>query len=167
MNELFKFVEENNLSSAVIKPAISLLCGRDVSSEIKNVFNLKNSIKNFLKKSHDHHYKVYMKLYNNDYVVVPVLGDYCSGLDIDLKTVHLCLKEETHKNFELNNGAVLELEDVKHKEKLTWQAFSELLFRLSSINFQINSDSARYYLGALKKHIPIYCAFQLQSEALR
>ena len=151
MNELFKFVEENNLSSAVIKPAISLLCGRDVSSEIKNVFNLKNSIKNFLKKSHDHHYKVYMKLYNNDNVVVPVVGDYCSGLGIDLNTIHLCLKEETHKNFELNNGAVLELEDVKHKEKLTWQAFSELLFRLSSINFQINSDSAWYYVGALKK----------------
>ena len=28
LNELFKFVEENNLSSAVIKPAILLLCGR-------------------------------------------------------------------------------------------------------------------------------------------
>ena len=50
LNELFKFSEENNLSSAVIKPAILLLYGRDVSSEIKNVFNLKNSIKNFIKK---------------------------------------------------------------------------------------------------------------------
>ena len=59
LNELFKFVEENNLSSAVIKPAISLLCGRDVSSKIKNVFNLKNSMKNFLKKSHNRHYKVW------------------------------------------------------------------------------------------------------------
>ena len=65
LNELFKIVEENSLSSAVIKPAISLLCGRDVSSEIKNVFNIKKSIKSFLKKSHDHN-EVYMKLYNND-----------------------------------------------------------------------------------------------------
>ena len=73
LNKLFKFAEENNLSSAVIKPAISRLCERDVSSEIKNVFNLKNSIKNFLKKSHGHNNKVYMKLYNNDNVVLLVL----------------------------------------------------------------------------------------------
>ena len=94
-----------------------------------------------------------MKLYNNDNVELPVVGDYCSGLGIDLNTIHLCLKETAHKNFELNNGAVLELEDVKHKEKLTWQAFSQLLFRLLSADFQINSDSARggYYVGALKK----------------
>ena len=76
LNELFKFVEENNLSSAVIKPAILLLCGRDVSSEIKDTFNLKNSIKNFLKKCHDHHNKVYMKLYNDDVVVPVVVDDY-------------------------------------------------------------------------------------------
>ena len=50
LNELFNFVEETNLSSAVIKPAISLLCGRDVSSKIKNTFDPKNSIKHFLKK---------------------------------------------------------------------------------------------------------------------
>ena len=56
-----------------------------------------------------------MKLYNND-VVFTVVADYCSGLRIDLNTIHLCLKEETHKNFELNNGAVLELEDVKQRE---------------------------------------------------
>ena len=111
-----------------------------------------------------------MKLYNDD-VVVPVVGDYCSGLGIDLNTIQIpCLNEKTHKNFELNNGAVVELEDVKHKEKLTWQAFSDLLFRLSSadkfshfkrLSFQINLDSARYYVDALKKtysnllHIPV------------
>ena len=44
-----------------------------------------------------------MKLYNNDNVVLPVVGDYCSGLSIDLNTIHLCLKGTTHKNFELNN----------------------------------------------------------------
>ena len=74
LNELFKFVDENNLSSAVIKRAILLLCGRDISSEIKNVFNLKNSIKNFLRKSHDHNNNIYMKLYNNDNVVLPVVA---------------------------------------------------------------------------------------------
>ena len=88
-----------------------------------------------------------MKSYN-DNVVVPVVSDYCSGLAIDLNTIYLCLKEVTHKIFELNNGTVLELEDVKHKKKLTWQAFSELLLTLSSVDFQINSYSARYYVGA-------------------
>ena len=43
-----------------------------------------------------------MKLYNNDNAVVPVVGDYCSGLGIELNTIHLCLKEEAHKNVELN-----------------------------------------------------------------
>ena len=52
----------------------------------------------------------------NDNNNVHVVGDYCSGLRIDLNTIHLCLKDE-NKNFEL--GAVLELEDAKHTEKLT------------------------------------------------
>ena len=30
---------------------------------------------------------------------VHVAEDYCSGLCIDLNTIHLCLKEETHKNL--------------------------------------------------------------------
>ena len=110
------------MSSAVIKPAISLHCGRNVPSEFKNTFNLKKTIKN-VKKSHDHHNKVYMKLYNKDNIVVRVVADCCSGLCIDC-TIHLCLRDETHKSFELNNGAVLELEHVKHREKLTRQSFS-------------------------------------------
>ena len=88
-----------------------------------------------------------MKLYTNDNVVVHVVGDYCSGLGIDLNTIDLYLKEETHKIFELSNGIVLELEDVKHKENLTWQAFSELLLTLWSVDSQTNSDSAQYYVG--------------------
>ena len=72
-----------------------------------------------------------MKLYNKDNVVVPVVADYCSGLCIDC-TIHLCLRDETHKSFELNNGAVLELEHVKHREKLTWQPFSEFFCTLVS-----------------------------------
>ena len=51
INELFDFIDQNNLSSSVIKPSISLLCGvDDVSDIIKNVFNLKTSVKNLLKK---------------------------------------------------------------------------------------------------------------------
>ena len=51
------------------------------------------------------------------------------------------------------NGTVLELEDVfllmlLVRLKLTWQAFSELLFTLSSVVFQRNSDSLQYYVGA-------------------
>ena len=62
-------------------------------------------------------------------------------------------EEETHKIFELNNGTVLELEDVfllmlLVRLKLTWQALSELLFTLSSVVFQRNSDSPQYYVGA-------------------
>ena len=56
---------------------------------------------------------------------------------------------------------------MKHKEKLPRQDFSQLLFRLSSADFQINSDSARYYVGALKKKIVISCVFQLQSKAVK
>ena len=50
INELFDFIDQNKLSSSVIKPSISLLFGTDdVSDIIKNVFNLKTSIKNLLK----------------------------------------------------------------------------------------------------------------------
>ena len=50
--------------------------------------------KKFLKKIHDHHNKVCMKLYNKDNAVVSVAGDYCSGFGIDLNTIHLCQKEK-------------------------------------------------------------------------
>ena len=45
------------------------------------------------------------------------------------------------------------------------QASSELFFRLSS-DFQINSDSTRYYPD-LKKNILIFCTFQLLSKAVK
>lgn len=89
-----------------------------------------------------------MELYIN--VVVPNVSDYCSGLVIDLNTIHSCLKEETLKIFELNKGTVLDLEYVKHKKKLSWQAFRELLLTISSVDFQTNSDSAQYYVGDFK-----------------
>ena len=50
LNEL-SLLRKINLSSAVIKPAILLLCGRDVPSEMKNAFILKNRIKTSSKKS--------------------------------------------------------------------------------------------------------------------
>ena len=51
INELFDFIDQNNLSSSVIKPSISLLCGIDDASDIiKNVFSLKTSVTNLLKK---------------------------------------------------------------------------------------------------------------------
>ena len=34
---------------------------------------------------------------------------------------------------------------MKHTEKLTWQAFSEFLFRFKSIDFQVNSDLVLYW----------------------
>ena len=37
-----------------------------------------------------------------DKLTYDALKDYCSGLGIDL-LVLICFKEETHKNFELNN----------------------------------------------------------------
>ena len=49
----------------------------------------KKILKNLLKKSHDHHNKVYMKLYNKDHVVAPVVGDYYICLGIDLKVVSI------------------------------------------------------------------------------
>ena len=36
-----------------------------------------------------------MKLYSNGNVMDPVVGDYCSGLGIDLNTIHFYLKEKT------------------------------------------------------------------------
>ena len=51
INEIFNFIDQNNLSSSVIKPSISILCGKDDVSDIaKNVFNLETSVKNLLKK---------------------------------------------------------------------------------------------------------------------
>ena len=72
-------------------------------------------------------------------------------LGIDLSVIDLCLKGATDQCFDLNNGAVLELDDLRIKKELTWQMFANLILRLSSGNVKLNADSARYYIGMLKK----------------
>ena len=72
-------------------------------------------------------------------------------LGIDLSVIDLCLKGATDQCFDLNNGAVLELDDLRIKKELTWEMFANLILRLSSGNVKLNADSARYYIGVLKK----------------
>ena len=67
-------------------------------------------------------------------------------LGIDLSIIDLCLKEATDHCFDLNNGAVLELDGLRIKKELTWQVLANLILRLSSGNLKLNTDSARYYL---------------------
>ena len=70
INELFDFIDQNNLSSSVIKPSISLLCGIDDASDIiKNVFSLKTSVTNLLKKKN--HKKLIKSIPN--YILVLLL----------------------------------------------------------------------------------------------
>ena len=123
INELFDFIDQNNLSSSVIKPSISLLCGvDDVSDIIKNVFNLKTSVKNLLKKKPQEISKIYPKLYPSSVVKDDnFTGKNCCMLGIDLSVVDLCVM------------------------------FANLILRLSSGNVKVNADSARYYIGLLKK----------------
>ena len=97
INELFDFIDQNNLSSSVIKPSISFLCGiDDVSDIVKNVFNLKTSVKNLSKKKPQQINKIYSKLspssvVKDDYFI----GKNCCMLGIDLSVIDLCLKEAT------------------------------------------------------------------------
>ena len=66
-----------------------------------------------------------------------------------MSVIDLCLKGATNQCFDLNNGAVLE--DLRIKNELTWQMFANLILRLSPGNVKLNADSARYYIGVLKK----------------
>ena len=154
INELFDFIDQNNLSSSVIKPSISLLCGiDDVCDIIENVFNLKTSVKNLLKKKPQEISKIYSKLYSSSVVKDDnFIGKNCCMLGIDLSVIYLYLKRATDQCFDLNNGAVLELDGLRIKKELTWQVFANLILRLSSGNLKLNADSARYYIGVLKKH---------------
>ena len=72
-----------------------------------------------------------------------ILGDYCLGLGIDENIVNSCFSETSRKCFKLNNGAVIELHDfLINKKSISWQKFSEIIFRLSPGDFKINADSA-------------------------
>ena len=51
LNELFDFIEKISFSTAAVKPSITLLCGRNTDSIVKNVFNLKRKVNNYLKKN--------------------------------------------------------------------------------------------------------------------
>ena len=153
INELFNFIDQNNLSSSVIKPSISLLCGKDdVSDIVKNVFNLKTSVKNLLKKKPQEINKIYFKLYPSSVVEDDIfIGKNCCMLGIDLNVIDLCFKGAIDKCFELNNGAVLELDGLRIKKELTWQVFANLIFGLSLGNLKLNTDCAWYCIGVLKK----------------
>ena len=81
-----------------------------------------------------------------------IIGDYCLGLDIDENIVNSCFSETSYKCFKLNDGAIIELHDfLINKKSISWQKFSEIIFRLSSGDFKINADSARHRLNNLKK----------------
>ena len=96
--------------------------------------------------------KIYSKLYPSSVVKDDnFIGKNCCMLGIDLSVIDLCLKGATDQCFDLNNGAVLELDDLRIKKELTWQMFANLILRLSSGNVKLNADSARYYIGVLKK----------------
>ena len=45
-------------------------------------------------------------------------GKNCSTLGIDLKIIDLCLKGALDKYFNLNNGAVSELDGLRIKERI-------------------------------------------------
>ena len=96
--------------------------------------------------------KIYSKLYPSSVVEDDnFFGKNCSMFGIDLKVISLCLKGAIDKCFDLNNGAVLELDGFRIKKKLTWQMFANLIFGLSSENLKLSAESARYYIGVLKK----------------
>ena len=122
INELFNFIDENNLSSSVIKPSMSLLCEKDdVSDIVKNVFNLKTPFKNLLKKKPQEINKIYSKLYPSSVVENDnFIGKNCCMLGIDLDVIFLYLKGTIDKCFELNSGAVLELDGLRIKKEVTW-----------------------------------------------
>ena len=118
---------------------------------LKNVFNLKTSVKNLFKKKTQEINKIYSKLYPSSVVKDDnFIGKNCCMLGIDLSVIDLCLKGATDQCFDLNNGAVLELDDLRIKKQLTWQMFANLILRISSGNVKLNADSARYYIGVLK-----------------
>ena len=104
INELFNFIDQNNLSSSVIKPSLPLLCGKDdVSDIVKNVFNLKSSVKNLLKKKAQEINIIYSKLCPSSVVKDDnFIGKNCCMLGIDLNIIDLCLKGEIDKYFELS-----------------------------------------------------------------
>ena len=45
LNELLDFIEKKSFSTAVVKPSITLLCGRNSDSIVKNIINLKRELK--------------------------------------------------------------------------------------------------------------------------
>ena len=66
LNELFDFIEKKSFSTAVVKPSITLLCGRNTDSIVKNIFNLKRKVKNYFKKNSQAVHSVYKELYFAD-----------------------------------------------------------------------------------------------------
>ena len=167
---------KKSFSTAVVKPSITLLCERNTDSIVKNVFNLKRKIKNYLKKNYQTVHSVYKELYYADLdgsvsdsnASVPsanIIGDYCLGLGINENIVNSCFSETSHKCSKLNNGAIIELHDfLINKKSVFWQKFSEIIFRLSSGDFKINAYSARHQLNNLKKITRNISRLQNQNE---
>ena len=108
MNEVFDFIEKKSFSTAVVKPSITLLCGRNIDSIVKNVFNLKRKVKNYLKKMLK---QCILFIKSCIMQTLMIVRDYCLGLGIDKNIFNSCFSETSHKCFKLNNGAIIDLHD--------------------------------------------------------
>ena len=95
---------------------------KEYYSIVKNVFNLKRQVKNYLKQNSQSVHSAYKELHYADLddsvsdsnASVPstyIIEDYCLGLGIDGNIVNSCFSETSQKCFKLNNEAIIELHD--------------------------------------------------------
>ena len=135
LNYIFEVVDELNLSSTIIIKSVNMLCGHDIQSVIKQASNFRKKVRNLLKKNPSIIDEPVPELNNikntnsNTESVVDIIGPFCEGLNINRSLLRNVSNNKI--NFNLSNGAVLELDNERIKYNATWHQFADWVFFLS------------------------------------
>ena len=109
-----------------------MLCGHDIQSVVKQTSNFRKKVRIFLKKNPsriDEPVPELNKIKNtnsNTESVVDIIGPFCERLNINRSLLHNVSKNKI--NYNLNNGAVLELDNERINDNATWLQFADWVF---------------------------------------
>ena len=167
LQDIFSIIEDSDGSERPLSPSnicdcLNLLCGRDVSSFVKKPSHFLKVKSNFIKNNPLCVNQLVPELTaqptdceSSSSDINVSLGIYCDKLGVFRSVFDNILKEENNVSIAkvlLSNGALLELDNERSKQNLSWPEFSFVVSNLvDDDTAHITADFLRHHISSLKK----------------
>ena len=160
LNFIFDLFEENNTPNKYILTVLSHILKKtedEICKIVKQPVNFINKAKRYIKKNQNNLEVKHPDLSSyNLPKQINFIGNSCQEIGITLDTLQQLLPPTTTNdsvsvNFSLNNGSILELDQVRLKQKLTYQQFLDIVSHLSCENLEAENFDLEQFKYELKK----------------